>query len=258
MDSTEQTSGAPESSDLTVSSTGPVRPQAKSPTLSALYVGLIAGLIGWGVGEAAFDHFKPSKKAAAEAYAFTQLNIERDIADGRNAAVGYGVLGAATALGLGLVGGRAGGSSRRGAIAGLVGLAAAVAAVALLSLAVVPLHRKYYEPTYPDLKLPILIHGAIWCTIGAVGGLAFGAGLGDRRRIAVSLVGGLIGAALATVLFDLIGAAALPFSQADMPIPKTSMGRLLAYLLVAVGTTLGASMAVAERRPRVKSPSPEV
>ena len=49
---------------------------------------------------------------------------------------------------------------------------------------------------------PLLTHGAIWSAVGAIGGLAFGLGLGGRGRWKATLVRGLVGAAAATVVYE--------------------------------------------------------
>ncbi|WP_435006632.1 hypothetical protein P12x_004144 [Tundrisphaera lichenicola] len=215
-----------------------------------LIASLIAGILAWGAGEATYDLYKPSAKAAAEPYAFKQLNLEKDRADGLNAAIAFGSLGAFTGLGLGLVGGLARRSIRGAVFGGVVGLVLGGSVGAAISPFVVPLHRKFYEPQAPDLKLPIVIHGAIWCAIGAAVGLAFGIGLGDRRRIVPAAVGGLIGAALATILFDAVGAIFLPFSEADLPIAPMMLPRFLARVFVAIGIALGSIWAVGSGKPR--------
>jgi hypothetical protein len=209
-----------------------------------LIAGLIAGTAAWACGEATYGLYKPSAKAASEPYAFKQLNLEKDHADGLNAAIAFGALGAATGLALGLLGGWARKSMRGAILGGIAGIVLAGLAGAATSPPVVPLFRKYYEPQAPDLKLPILVHGAIWCALGTAAGLAFGIGLGDRRHVIPAAIGGLIGAALATFLFDALGAMFFPFSQADLPNAPTSLPRFLARIIVASGVSLGTIWAV--------------
>jgi hypothetical protein len=204
-----------------------------------LIAALIAGTVAWACGEATHDLYRPSKKAAAEPYAFKQLNLEKDHADGLNGAIAFGSLGAATGLALGLIGGWARRSIRGAILGGVAGILLGGLAGAATSPPVVPLHRKYYEAQSPDLKLPILIHGAIWCALGTAAGLAFGIGLGDRRLLIPSAIGGMIGAALATFLFDAMGAVLFPFSEADLPISPSRLLRFLARILVAAGVALG-------------------
>ena len=221
--------------------------------LWAIVVALAAGVLAWAGGEATYDFYRPSKEAAAEPYAFKQLNQERDIADGRNAAIAYGMLGAAVGLGLGAAAGLSRRSTRGAVSGGLAGLILGGIAPALIAPWVVPLHRKWYWPETPDLKLPIMVHGTMWCALGAAAGLAFGIGLGNRRWLPRTVVGGLIGAALATILFHALGAILFPYSRADLPIAETQGVRLLSRLLVAVGVAIGVAWSVRETR---RKPSP--
>ena len=221
-------------------------------TIWALVATLIAGVVACFGGEAMYDFYKPTDEAASQPYAFKQLNFEKDIADGRNSAMAYGMLGAATGLALGLTAGFARRSKRHALIGGLSGLVLGGLAPALIAPWVVPLHRKWYWPETPDLKLPILVHGAMWCALGLGAGLAFGIGLGGRRRIAQAAIGGFIGALLATVLFDAVGAIAFAGTRADLPIADVVSVRILSRMLVATGVGLGASWAIREvnRKPQ--------
>ena len=236
---------------------GPGRPgelgSSRYLALWSVLAALVAGVVAWAGGEATYDYYRPSKAAASEAYAFTKLNQEKDVADGRNAAIAYGFLGAATGLALGLTAGLSRRSARSALFGGLAGLVLGGLAPALVAPWVVPLHRKLYWPETPDLKLPIMVHGAMWCALGTAAGLAFGIGLGDRRRVAQAAIGGFLGALLATVLFDALGAIAFPFSRADLPIAETVPVRLLSRLLVAAGVALGAAWSVRERRRKTAS-----
>jgi hypothetical protein len=61
----------------------------------------------------------------------------------------------------------------------------------------------------------------------------------------------LVGAALGTVVFEFLGAVAFPIeAYTAEPISNTPGSRLLARLLVAIGTSAGAAVgALASRRP---------
>jgi hypothetical protein len=219
-------------------------------TPAALAAAVLAGVAAGALGEAVDGRYRPSAEAAAEPYAFRRLNAEKDVADGRNSALAYGILGGATGLALGVVAGLSRRSARGALVGGLTGLALGCVAPALVSPWVVPFHRALYAPESPDLKLPVLIHGAIWCALGVGAGLGFGVGLGGWRRAASAALGGLVGAALATLLYDVVGAAAFAGSRADLPIPDTAAARLLGRVLVASGVGLGAALAVREAGPR--------
>ena len=72
---------------------------------------------------------------------------------------------------------------------------------------------KRHDPQSVDLLLPLLTHGAIWSAVGAIGGLAFGLGLGGQGRWKATMMGGLLGAAAATVVYEMVGALLLCFQQ---------------------------------------------
>ena len=78
-----------------------------------------------------------------------------------------------------------------------------------------------YDPQSGDLVLPLLTHGAIWSAVGAFGGLAFGLGLGGQGRWKATMVGGLVGAAAATVVYELVGALVFASSKTDLPLSSS-------------------------------------
>jgi hypothetical protein len=83
--------------------------------------------------------------------------------------------------------------------------------------------------------------------IGAVGGLAFGIGLGGRRSRAIrGLLGGLLGAVAGAVLYELIGALALPGTKIMEPVAVSWGVRLLAQALAVIPATVGVAASVSE------------
>jgi len=80
--------------------------------------------------------------------------------------------------------------------------------------------------------------------VGAAGGLAFGIGLGGRDRWVKSLVGGLLGAALGTVAYEVIGAVAFPTDKTELPISLSPRTRAMLHLLVAVMAATGSALAL--------------
>ena len=80
------------------------------------------------------------------------------------------------------------------------------------------------------------MHGVIWGPLGAAAGLAVAIGLGEPRLIGRAMVAGLAGAVLGAVAFDVVGAFAFPLAKTDSPISRTWASRLLARLLVTIGT----------------------
>jgi hypothetical protein len=159
----------------------------------------------------------------------------------------------------GLTMGLAGGLARRSVFAGVraavpVGLLGAAAAAALAWLLVSVFFQRY-DPQSGDLVLPLLTHGALWSTVGALGGLAFGLGLGQGRWKA-TVVGGLVGAAAATVVYEIVGALAFSSSKADMPVSATVTTRAMAQLLVAILSAVGAVLALSASAQNAASSRP--
>jgi hypothetical protein len=149
---------------------------------------------------------------------------------------------------LGLMMGLAGGLARRSVLAStwaaMGGLLVGTAAGACMSLALVSNFYKRHDPQSGDLVLPMLTHGAIWSAVGAIGGLAFGLGLGGKGRWKATVVGGLVGAAAATVIYELVGALAFATSKTDLPLSSSITTRGLAQLLVAILSAVGAVVAL--------------
>jgi hypothetical protein len=164
-------------------------------------------------------------------------------------------LGATLGLGLGLVGGLARGSiasAIRGGLAGLLlgGVAGGGAAMGLLSI-----YYANYDPRTEDLLLSLATHAGPAAAIGAATGAALGLGL--RGRVIQALAGGMLGAIGGAVLYEIIGALALPFARTGAPMAAAMGPRLLLPLLIAVPAALGAAWAVLNpptRRTKAKAP----
>ncbi len=199
--------------------------------------GLLAGLVSFGLGEAVYELF-PAEKVEIDIMGRKVLGPTaktKSVAELRNGALTFGLLGAC----LGGFSGMAGGLARRSApamsVAGLLGSTLGLATGAGVSCVVLPFFL-YTQPRYPeyDLILSMIMHGSIWGLTGAVAGSAFAIGLGERGLCSRTLVAGFVGAVLGAVVFDLIGGAIFPFASTDQPISTTWPPRLMARLLVAV------------------------
>ena len=68
-----------------------------------------------------------------------------------------------------------------------------------------------------------------------------------------ALFGGLLGAAVGAVAFEVVGALAFPLALTTRPIPVTWGSRLVAHLLVAVCAAAGAAVAARERASETSS-----
>jgi hypothetical protein len=104
--------------------------------------------------------------------------------------------------------------------------------------------RAVVRVRYPhsDLVITIFTHGAIWGLLGAVDGLAFAVGLGERNLWVRALAAGFVGALVGAFAFDLIGVFAFPTAKTDDPISRTWVTRLMARLLVTLATAAALSL----------------
>jgi hypothetical protein len=212
---------------------------------TVLAAGLVAGAIAWLGGEAAYEFFPAP--VASSAYGTYNAAEQRqfDRVNAWNAALAFGLLGATLGLALGLAGGVVRRSARAAATAAAVGLVVGgvVAVGATLGLLAV---RGWMvrEVAEDNLLLALAIHSGIWSAIGAAAGLALGMGLGGRGRVGRAVLGGLLGAAGATVVYVLIGGLAFPLDATHRPIAITWTPRLLARLLVTTLTAFGAAWVI--------------
>jgi len=209
--------------------------------------------VSWLLIEATHDSFKP-KGAAAQFAGSTFLFAgwqERATAEARNAALALGLTGAIVGLALGLAGGLARRSARAGAVAAFLGLVLGAVAGAGSALAAVPLATdvRNRDPGNISVEMAssLLVHGLPWAAVGAVGGLAFGIGLGGRVRAGRGLLGGLLGAVAGVFLYEVIAALGLPATKTVDPI-ATSWGiRLLAQCLAVSSVAVGIAVLVPNR-----------
>jgi len=200
--------------------------------------GLLAGALAFAVGEAVYGLI-PATAVTQTALGLSRLTptvATENVAAARNGALAFGVLGLFLGGCLGLAGGLARRSSFAVAAGGLgsaLGFAAGVgASLALLPFCISSRIR------YPDndLLISFVMHGTIWGLLGALAGLAFAVGLGERPLWVRALFAGLVGALIGAVAFDLIGVVAFPGAKTDDPISRTWVTRLMARLLVTVAT----------------------
>ena len=225
--------------------------------------GLLAGLVAWLAGEATLDAFRPPllpvTMMGQVSYAPSYAGQAR--AHFRNATLAYVELGAVLGLALGLAGGLARGSVRGGLLAAVLGAVAGAALTFGTSLAALPFYFRAHdvasEELSRDVLLPMLVHVGAWSGVGLAGGLALGLGLGIRGKLGMmrayrAALGGLMGAAIGGVVFDLIASLAFQ-EQSGEPLSRTWATRLIARFAVAVVASAMAAV-VAEGR-KGKTPS---
>jgi hypothetical protein len=246
----EAADAKPCGSDIPASVAGrPGSGRSQAVRLWALAAGAVAAPVSWLLVEATLDVFKP--KGSPTQFIRQTFMIsgwqERATAGTQNATLALGLLGATLGLALGLTGGLAR-SARAGAWAALLGLVLGASAGAGATLAAVPLasHIRHRDPgnMSAEMASSLLVHGLPWSAVGATAGLAFGLGLGGRARPWRGVVGGLLGALAGAVLYEIIGALALPGSKIADPIAVTWGARLLAQILAVIPIAAGVAVLV--------------
>jgi hypothetical protein len=210
----------------------------------ALVAGLLAGVAAWLAGEAILEAYRADLNPKMQREVDAQVGRRFARAHLASASGTYAALGAIVGVSLGLAGGLARRSASAGARAALLGCVVGSIAGVSTSLLVLPNFFKHHDPQSVDLVSPMLTLGSICSSVGAAGGLAFGIGLGGRDRWVKSLVGGLLGAAVATVVYEVIGAIAFPTDKTELPISHAHATRAMLHVLVAALTAVGAALAL--------------
>jgi hypothetical protein len=226
----------------------------------ALLAATLAGLLAWAGGEW-IEKANPVRVVSEFQVPGKQQFAERSAAITNKAVLSYALLGAAVGLTLGLAGGiarRSAGGTIIGAVAGL--LLGGIAGGGSAALAVPFFLRNEDTTVSDDLILPLLTHGAIWSALGAAAGLALGIGLRAPASQTLRLtLGGLLGAVVATTIYELVGGLAFPFDQTGQPISAGIGSRLFARLVLAIAVAAGAILPTRRARQRkVEVPALEV
>lgn len=248
----DSTPGPPPSSvtptEISVSSsegpkTQPAADNLYHPWLLLLLAGLLAGALSAGLGEATREYFSPELKLQErQGNKMMEPTPETSIrATLKNGALANAELGALLGLALGLAGGLARRSVRVAAAAALCGAALGTVLGAATSLGLIPLFyvaKHFTASTEPDLSMSLVLHAGIWASLGAAGGLAFAIGLGEHCRLGRAVIGGFLGAFVATLLYEVLGAVAFPLSGTGEPIAENWAPRVLARILIPVLSAL--------------------
>jgi hypothetical protein len=211
--------------------------------IRALLAGVLAALLTWAADEAGL------LRVAARLQAVNTMGtiINAETTQTRAAALRwtcsrtYGFLGAVTALALALAGGRKDGR-RRMLIAAVTGLSLGGLAGAGPPFVVIPLYDRAVGGAVEELIPSMVMHWGLWTLMGAATGLAFGIARGGPRRALSATLGGAMGALLGTVVYDLIGAVALPFSDTGQPLAVTRLSHFLCFVLLAISIAIGAAL----------------
>jgi hypothetical protein len=214
--------------------------------------GVLAGLLAFGIGEAVYELI-PAENVRQELMGRTKVSptvATENVAASQNGALAFGVLGVCLGGCLGLAGGLARRSASASIAVGGLGSVLGLATGVCAALALLPffINSRIRYPDY-ELALSLVMHGLIWGLLGAQAGLAFAVGLGERRLWGRALTAGFAGALLGAVAFDLIGALAFPWAKTDEAISQTWVTRLIARLMVTVGTAGVVILVLPDPRP---------
>jgi hypothetical protein len=216
--------------------------------LLVLSAALLAGLAGFGIGEAGPKVFPVSLEFPPEIRG-TRIPIELErrmgISRDRSAALAFGGLGMILGLALGVAGGLARRSPGAAIAAGVVGMVLGGAAGAGMTSFLLPFYHSTRAALSEadhnnDLALALQTHGGIWLAVGAAAGLALGIGLGGGARMARAFFGGIMGAGVAAAIYEFGGAILFPLAETFRPMAKELIPRLSAHLAVALCVAAGA------------------
>jgi MFS family permease len=225
---------------------GPAARPSSAAIKRTLIVGILLALAGAWITSTVADRFRGVENVEhGVKYRGTHLSIETAT---RNAAVAYGLLGAILSLSLGAIAGCLLGrfSIPRALTAGLSGIVLGASFGAASSYVLTPIY--FNRMGTADITLTMLIHLGIWTAVGAAPGLAFAIGSGSRERFVGSFIGGMAGAALAAVLFDVCGAF-LPLAHTERPLAEEPRTRLAAALVQSLFIVVGIVVVASQKPP---------
>jgi hypothetical protein len=111
------------------------------------------------------------------------------------------------------------------------------------------------DPSGSDLVQPLLIHIALWVGLGGAAGFSLALGRCGLRLVALIMgtLGGLFGAAVGSLVYELVGAMHFPHDWTVYPISLSPTTRLIARLSVALLTAIGAVLALGAHPERPES-----
>jgi hypothetical protein len=225
--------------------------------LVCLGSGLVAGMLAALGGELTYDklHADPDYPAmfsnlsgSERAIARAQVRFKtKVVVEKYQATAAYGMLGAALGVALGLTGALAAGSQRVSLAGGFIGGASGALVGAGLSMLLVPV---FFDVSNSQTGLPLLFltHLAILAGVGAVGGLALGWSLGDRKVIVRCMIAGIVGALVGTLAFEVINFVAFPNMRTFEPVPMKTIPRIIMHLWAAAGIGIFAGRAAGKAR----------
>jgi hypothetical protein len=216
-------------------------------------------MIGWLAGEVAASYIhwearpregKVGGRGQGDTDGGRLLIAAQSDAETKNAALAMGVLGGILGVAFGVAGGLCRLSTPRAALGGTTGVMFGTAIGVAVAFVIVP--RFYHQAGRPPNPwLPLLCHTAMYSSIGAVGGLAFGLGFKGWGDAARGFLAGGMGAALGSIFYNVFHTFAFPLEWDFFPMPGKTTSRLLAHLCVALPTVICIVAALIGREQRV-------
>jgi hypothetical protein len=211
-----------------------------------LLAATLAAVFAWLVGESGLARVAPEQAdvmlMGVKLHDVTPETVRA--AELRSTAIVFAAFGGLLALATGAAGGLVCRSPQKGAAAGLA------TAVAL------PLYSRLVADGTSESLTALVAHAGIWVPIGAVAGLALGAGVGGWGRVLRPAAGAAAGALLGAVAFDVVGALAFPLDGTTGPVSTSALSRLAARLFAAIPAAAAALAAIGGGRVPTGSQSP--
>jgi hypothetical protein len=225
-------------------SASPVPISRRLILLTSFWAGL-AGIIAWWVGESQIldAPARPERFVVAGVPIVWSTPATTEAAARVTSSRLHAVFGGLLGLALGWVSGWARSSTGAALTAGLVGAGVGALVGGGTPYLVLPFYAQYRQIHGGDLAASLVLHVSLWAGIGAAAGLALGLGVGGSLRALKAACGGFLGALCGALIFDFLGALAFPLEETGLPTSSTARTRLLARILVAVMTALGATIA---------------
>jgi hypothetical protein len=225
---------------------------------SVLLAATLAAVVAWLLGESGLARIKP-EQADVMLMGVKLHDVTPETARAaelRSTEIVFAAFGGLLALATGAAGGLVSRSPRKGAAAGLAGLAGGAAVGGLATAVALPLYSRLVADGWSELLTALVAHAGIWVPIGAVAGLALGAGLGGWRRVLRAAAGAAAGALLGAVAFDVLGALAFPLDGTNGPVSTSALSRLAARLFAAIPAAAAALAASGGGRGSTEAQSP--
>jgi hypothetical protein len=223
--------------------------------IAVLIAAILSAAISWGLGETPLMHFRPQiANVSMMGTNYRDSSPQtKEIATLKQASCILGCFGALLAGSVGAAGGYLAGSRKSALMAASAGLLVGGLAGALPPWLVIPLYNRAEELTPGELGRSLLMHWSLWLALGAATGLALGLSMRNSSRLLRAVFGGMIGVALGTLVFELIGGLLFPLAETGKPLAATWETRLLSLLTIATYAAMGAVvLATIELSPRRK------